>query len=218
MKRAVWMTALAWLSMVLPPAEAGARDDGAFQAGMVGVALLQDPIVQKELKLDEAQTAQAKALATKMRDRQNELFLKLEGLGGEVRTGKIHENSALLKEEATRALAEQLKPEQFARLGQIVLQQGGASTWLEPVIARSLEVTPEQSEKVKKILDREMILRREAQGNTRGNRRATTEKIQAIRKDTDAQAVELLTEPQKAAWKTLTGEPIDLGAGVLRGR
>ena len=43
-----------------------------------------------------------------------------------------------------------------------------------------------------------MVRRREAQSNTRGDRRATTQKVEAIRKETDAQAVALLTPDQDA--------------------
>jgi hypothetical protein len=51
---------------------------------------------------------------------------------------------------------------------------------------------------------------REALSSTRGDRRASTEKIQTIRNQTNAQAIACLTEAQKVTWNQMTGPTIDL--------
>jgi hypothetical protein len=210
MKRAGWIRAVALLSGVILAGRAEARDVDVPRAGRLGIGLLINPIVQGDLKLDAARTAKAKALVATIQERRNELYLKLEGLAGEARTAKIQEQSAILDEEAGKALAELLDASQLARLDQLVLQQRGASAWQDPAIARSLELTPEQAEKLAKVLDQERIRLREAPSNTRGDRWATTKKIHAIREETVAQAVALLTPEQAATWKKMTGEALDL--------
>jgi len=175
--------------------------------GIGAIYLLLNPGAQADLKLDSEQVARASALAPRLQIRQNQLFLKLEGLVGDERTRKKSELSAVLDGEAGEAYADLLRPEQLERFTQIDLQRRGASAWLEPRLAQSLELTSEQSAKLVKILNQAMVRRREAQSNTRGNRRATTEKIEAIRVDTDAQAVALLTSSQVEIWKKLIGEP-----------
>jgi hypothetical protein len=210
MNRAGSIRAVVLLSSLILGGRTVAEDSPTPRAGMLGVGLLVHPIVQSELKLDGDQVAKVRPLASKLQARQNELFLKREGLSGEDRTKQIQEGNATLDEEANRAFAGLLRPEQLARFGQIALQKHGASSWLDPAVARSLDVKPEQAETLRKILDRAMIRRREAQSNTRGNRRASLEKLHVIEKETDAEAVALLTPEQASTWKSMIGEPLDL--------
>ena len=210
MNRAGWIRAVALISGLILSGRVEAQAVNGVRAGWGGVDLLAHPIVRDELKLDATQLEKAKALASARRGRQKELLAKLEGLAGEERAKKAQEVNAILAEEEGKALAELLNPGQLARFGQVDLQQRGASAWLDPKVARSLDLTAEQSEKLAQVLNRSMIRRREAQSNTRGDRRATLEKVQAIRKETDAQAVALLTPEQAATWNAMTGEPLDL--------
>ena len=115
-----------------------------------------------------------------------------------------------LSAETSRALGAMLNTEQLARFRQIDIQQRGASALTDPPIAEALRLTAEQSEKLKPILDQSILKLREALSNTRGDRRASYEKVQAVRKETDEKAIALLNGNQKEAWKKLIGEPLNL--------
>ena len=209
MIRAGWLAVLA-LGLVATPATAQTR--GGLVGGWGGVELLLNPAVQRELKLDADQVAKARAVVVEMRDRQKGLFASLEGLEGEERTRKSQELASAHVEEGLKALGAFLGPEQLARYRQVDLQQRGAVALTDPQVVRALRISPEQVERIKPILNNSVLLLREAATNTRGNRRLTTEKIQAIRKETDARAVALLDDDQRAAWNSMIGEAFDINA------
>jgi hypothetical protein len=185
---------------------------GMGGGGWGGVDLLLHPIVQKELKLDEAQVEKARALALEIRERQKEQFAKLEGLEHEERVKKSQEFASALAEEGLKALGGLLKPEQLARFRQVDLQQRGASALTDPTVIRSLRLRPDQSARLQAILDHSVLRMREAPSLSRGDRQATFDRILAIRHETNAAAVGLLDDPQKEAWKRMLGEPLELNS------
>ncbi len=113
-------------------------------------------------------------------------------------------------EEENRAIEGLVGPERLARFRQIDLQQRGATALTDPVVARSLTLSPDQAEAIQPILNRSVLRLREAAASSRGDRRAAFDKIEAIRRETDAAAVALLNEEQKKAWQEMIGEPLDL--------
>ncbi len=189
-----------------------AQGRGGLSSGWGGVDLLLNPVVQKELGLDDAATRRAIDLAETLQDRQRVIFGKLEGLAGDERTRKAHE---LAREHATdglKAVQALLPPDQFERFRQIDLQQRGASALVDPLVIGALQLSTVQVDQVQGLLDRSVLKFREALSNTRSDRRTSAEKIQVVRTDLNAQAVNLLTEPQKARWNEMIGRPINLGS------
>ena len=214
MNRASGLTilGLAFLAAASDVAEAQMR--GGVSGGWGGVVLLVHPQVQEELKLDQSQLDKTRDLVDEMREKQKTMFAQLEGLAGEERSKKAREIAASQAEEGIKALGLLLRPEQFARFRQVDLQQRGASAFTDPKVAGELELTPDQSEKLGSVVDRSVLRLREAPSKTRGDRRAAMELVRTIRKETDAEAVALLTDAQKEAWKRLIGGPLELSANV----
>ena len=197
---------------------ASAQGRGGIGSGWGGIELLLNPTVQKELKMDGPSIEKARALVLEMRDKQKGLNSLLEGLEGEDRMKRIQELATSHAEQGNKAIEAFLGPEQLARFHQIDLQQRGATALADPSVARTLRMSPDQSAKITPLLNRSVLQLREAAAASRGDRRVAFDKIQAIRKETDAGAVALLDEAQKQAWKTMIGEPLDLNPAPRNGR
>jgi len=184
---------------------------GGFGMGQGGpVFLLSNASVQKELKLDTAQVEKVTELGTKTREKMAGLREQLTDLQGQERMTKQQELMKPINEEAMKTAATILKPEQVKRLTQIELQQRGAMALSDPAIAKKLDITDEQTAKVKKILadqQSEMGEIRQAAGNDFAS---MMPKITALRKETNTKVMALMTEDQKKTWKEMTGEPFEI--------
>jgi len=188
-----------------------AQGRGGF-GGMGGgpANLLGNPSVQKELKLDSAQTEKATTLATETREKMMGLRSQLEGLEGQEAITKRQELAKPINEEAMKSAAAFLKPEQVKRLQQIEIQQRGANALSDPAIAKKLGVTDEQASKVKTILADSQTEMRELFQSAGDDRQAAMAKVQTLRKDTNNKVMALMTEDQKNTWKEMTGEPFEV--------
>jgi hypothetical protein len=189
-----------------------AQGRGGF-GGMGGggpVALLGNPGVQKELKLDSAQVEKATTLATETREKMMGLRDQLTGLEGQELMTKRQELAKPINEAAMKTVAGFLKPEQVKRLSQIELQQRGANALSDPAIAKKLGVTDEQASKVKTILADSQSEMRELFQSAGDDRQAAMAKVQTLRKETNSKVMALMTEDQKKTWKEMTGEPFEV--------
>src|SRR5689334_5650820 len=126
------LVAFGLVAALAGPAMAQGR--GGFGGGGP-VALLGNPGVQKELKLDSAQVEKATALATETREKMMGLRSQLEGLEGQELMTKRQELARPINEEAIKSASAFLKPEQIKRLHQIELQQRGANALSDPAVA-----------------------------------------------------------------------------------
>jgi Spy/CpxP family protein refolding chaperone len=187
------MTALACVALADAPAK--------FSPGFFGAALLKQESVRKELKLSEDQSRKVEDLSQAMQKKLKET----SDLALEERSKKFKE----LAQENDKALGDILTPEQEKRLQQIIYQQlatyGAAFTNEE--IAESLKLTADQKKKIKDISeDTSRQIRDLIKPNTELDD-ATRQKIRALQKTAGEKMMTVLTDQQKAMWKTMQGEP-----------
>ncbi len=203
--------AMAFGLVVALAGPAMAQGRGGFGGGMGGpIALLGNPGVQKELKLDEGQVEKATALAAEVRTKMTSMRDDLQGLEGQ---GLMTKRAELLKpsnEDAMKKAKEFLKEGQLARLEQVELQQRGANALNDPAIAKKLAITEEQATKVKSMMTDMQSEAREIQQSAGDDRQAAMQKIQALRKETNTKVMSLMTDDQKQTWKEMTGEPFEV--------
>ena len=202
----LWGPVLAALSVVVLAGEPASAQQRQRQGpgGFGGpAALLQNPAVQKELKLTEEQLQKARELAQGLIQKFGEELRGLRELQAEERAKKFQELSKKISEETNKALKDILKPDQLKRLSQIVLQQRGMEAFADETVHKALKLTEDQLAKAKEVVGKAREEMRDLYQNPRENR----EKLQALRKSTLDKLHGLLTEDQKKAWKELTGEP-----------
>ena len=204
--RVCFKTAMAFGLVAILAGPAMAQGRGGFGGGGVG-NLIGNPGVQKELKLDANQIEKATALAADVREQMTEVRSQLEGLQGEEMVTKRSQLSKPITDAATKKIKAMLKDEQFTRLTQIELQQRGAAALTDPQIAKKLSVTDEQAGKVKTMMADMNAEAREIQQSAGDDRQAAMQKVQALRTETNAKVMALMSDDQHKAWKEMTGEP-----------
>jgi serine/threonine protein kinase len=164
--------------------------------------LLSQPAVQKDLKLSDEQVNNLEDLGRRRRDAWGKLY----ELRPEVWRISFEE---LVGQE--QALAELLQPEQARRLRQIALQQAGADAFAAPEVILALHLSPEQLQRLRGVRE-EMHRAMDAVHRT-GPRSENWKKAEECWKAGRDQALQVLTEEQRASWKELLGEPFGNGSG-----
>jgi hypothetical protein len=210
--RGCFKAALAFGMVAILSSSAMAQGGRGF-GGMGGggpVGLLGNPGVQKELKLDSAQIEKSTELAAKVREKMTAVREQLTDLQGAERMAKQQELAKPINDEAMKTASAFLKPEQLARLNEIELQQRGARALTDPVVAKKLGITDEQSTKVKTIMADMQAEMREIQQSAGDDRQAAMTKFQALNKETNTKVMALMTDVQKKTWKEMTGEPFEV--------
>ena len=112
-----------------------------------------------------------------------------------------------LRRQSAETAARILRPEQSARLKQIVLQLQGARALSRPETARLLGLTEEQQQKIAAIREEahKAFARLFADGAGRGEEAG--QRVKELRQRIGEQTMSVLTDAQRAQWKELTGEP-----------
>jgi len=113
-------------------------------------------------------------------------------------------------------LEQVLTPDQIERLKQIQLQASGIDQWTEPEVAKVLDLSDEQKQKLAEL--RNEYSRRQQQLD--GDFQQRFARIRELNTERDAKALELLTAIQKGKLEELKGPPFDvsqLGFGRRRG-
>ena len=190
----------------------GGRGMGMGMGGQVGPGIISMPAVQKELKLDDKQAAEARVFGEAYRAKAQEMMADLEGLEGQDRMSKMQEMNAKHSATGMKEVEKMLKPEQAKRLKQIVFQARGIDGLSDPEIAKELKITSEQTDKVKGLVEASRSEMREAMADANGDRAAMTEAMTKIRKATQAKALALMTPEQTAKYKELAGESFEMPA------
>jgi hypothetical protein len=163
----------------------------------VKLILLRQKSVQKELKLTPDAVRKIMAFTNK----QYEEARKALELGMEERRRKFE----ALGRENRKFLADNLNPGQRKRLDQITMQLTGLMQLRRPEVARALELTEDQSRKVKEMQTearkhlRELIDAKDSEGRK--------EKLAKLREQTRKKVMALLTDKQRAKVRELVGEP-----------
>lgn len=186
--------------------------------------LLSSPTVQKELELVDDQKAKIAEAGQKAQTAMRQMFSGMRDLSEEERRAKMQEmgrKMAAQAEESRKAIEEILLPHQLERLKGIALQVAGVQALTDKEIQQDLKLTEEQIAKIKSILEEAGKKMRELFGQgERGERpdfRTIGPKMQEIRKDTEKQLLEVLTEDQKAQLEKMKGEKVEIPATELRG-
>jgi Spy/CpxP family protein refolding chaperone len=208
-KCSLWFGVLAVVALAASPALAqrqqrggGQPPGGRFGGGFGGgpLMLLGQKSVQEELKLTEDQIKQVTDATAKQREARQ----GLRDLSQEERTKKMQE----LNKEGEKVVQDVLKPDQAKRLHQIVLQQQGARAFADPKVAKELNLTEDQTKKIKDIQDDSRKQMQELfQGGGGGDRQEAAKKMAELNKATSEKAMNVLTAEQKTKWKEMTGEP-----------
>ncbi len=188
-----------------------AQGRGGFGRGGGGFAmLLGNASVQKELKLDDEQTAKAselgKTLSTEMRE-------KMTDLSQEERREKM---PAIMKEvnaSAMKSASEFLKADQVARLKQIYIQTQGIRAFADEEVAKKLDLTDTQKSDIKTISEETMEELREVPygpDQSEEERAANAKKRAEINKGAMEKIAAKLNDEQQKSWKALIGAPFEL--------
>ncbi len=173
-------------------AQKGGRPKGPRPAGpMMTFMLLRNENVREDLKLTDKQTEDLTALAGELRG--------MRDLSREERQAKM--------QDIQKQVDKILKPEQCARLKQIQLQREGGLALANPEIAKALNITAEQKQKLAAI-------HKSVTGKMRGlaslDRSERREKMAEIRKDAGKQALEVLTTEQRAKFDKMQGKKLEM--------
>ena len=177
-----------------------------------GIRLLAIETVQKELKLTEEQIASAKENGEKLTKEQDALT---EGLSREERGEKREENSKKARELAWAAvmkIAEPLDDGQKKRWLELSLQVQGTAALSSEFLARRLELTEDQTKKLKELADAQNSKRRELFGSLRDQNLSREELIKKFTelREADSKAVlAVLTSDQREAFTKMQGEKFD---------
>jgi Spy/CpxP family protein refolding chaperone len=191
-----------------PPGGGGFGGGG----GLVNSIARSKPL-QDELKVDAGQLEKLTAALTKAREDSRELLQKL--IARDTSTEERTEIGKKLRELNEKAVADALKPEQVKRMRQLEHQQAGLNFFIRSEAAKPLNLTDEQKEKITAVSRELATDRREVQGAAgRGGfgRPVDPEiqkKLDSLQKEAMANAVKVLTDEQKTAYKDLTGEPFE---------
>ena len=194
----------------------GGPPGGPFGGGLLNLATRDE--VQQELQLVDEQKDKVKSIADGMREKVREdmrgMFEQMRDLSDEERQAKFAEIRAKfdsINADMEKQLDKILLPHQIERLKQIDLQtkvrQRGASALTSGDLAKTLNLTDEQREKLEK---RSAEVQEELQV-----------KIRELQLDARKKIVEVLTPEQQAQLQKLMGDQFDLpdqGPGNFRGR
>jgi Spy/CpxP family protein refolding chaperone len=191
-------------------AQQASCEHGGRVMGPPPLMFLAQKSVQQDLKLSDEQIKKIGEALT----RQREEFNKLRELPREERDKKYAE----LFGASCKLTKEIVNCEQGHRLRQIIWQQQGALAFGCPEVAKALELTSEQKEKIQAIhqelrdAGRKLFAAEQAPP-----REEIHKKMKDLHKDAAAKMLALITEEQKEKWHELTGAPF-AGEIVRHGR
>jgi hypothetical protein len=204
------LSAFLGLSLVaLLSGPAAAQGGRGFNRGSLG-ALLANESVQKELKLDDKQLEKAKELSEKWNSDMQEKREGLQDLSPEERRPKMMEINREMTASTLKAAGEFLKPEQVARLKQITMQQRHAQAFLDPEVAKQLNLKDSQKTEFATIVQEAGAEMRTIFQENQDDREAAMKKIQELNKKTAEQIVAKLNDEQQKAWKEMLGSPFEV--------
>ncbi len=216
----------------------GGRGGGFGMGGFGGLGIINlaalDP-VQKEIGLDGEAAEKVKKLAEDvMQEMQAEsqkagigpaAFGQLQDLSPEERETKMKEMSEKrmtitkgLTEKYLPKVKENLSASQFERVQQISWQLAGTQSLTDPDVAKSLEITKEQREKMAGINQEFAAKQQELGPGGFGGRgappdpeamRERMQKMQDLNKDRDAKVTAVLSKDQQEKYAALLGKPFD---------
>jgi len=182
--------------------------------------LLSSATVQKELELVDDQKAKLKEAGQKAQAAMREMFSGMRDLSEEDRRAKMQEMGKKMQaqaEQMKKAIEEILLPHQLERLKGIALQVAGVQALNDKEVQQDLKLTEEQVAKIKSINEAAGKKIRALFADEDLDRRTMGTKMQEIRKDTEKQILDVLTDEQKASLEKMKGEKLEIPASEMRG-
>jgi len=203
------LVGLSLVALVAGPAAAQGQGRGFGRGGSLA-GLLGNASVQKELKLDDAQTTKAKETAEKIGAEAREKFTGLQDLPQEERREKMTAITHEINEATLKAVGEYLKPEQITRLKQISYQQRGASAFTDAEVAKKLNITDAQKSDIQTIVQESFGKMNTIRQGNQDDREAMMKAMTELRKETLTKAQAKLNDEQQKTWKELLGAPFEV--------
>jgi hypothetical protein len=167
--------------------------------------LIRDPGVQADLKLRDDQKTAVRHVLDEI---DGPLWL-LRDANAEDGGDRLQ---ALIAK-AKIALNSTLKPDQWKRIDQIVLQAQGPEALSLPAVAQKLALSADQKKEIREAIEsRRKELQELVEQVKKGTEKDGQEKANKIRSAAQEQLLAILTESQRKQWAALQGKPIDLSS------
>ncbi|GAB6167424.1 hypothetical protein JCM19992_34240 [Thermostilla marina] len=205
---------------------AGPGGPGGGGMGILGLLRIEQ--VQKEIELLDDQKADLEKLGEKAREAMREVFGDFRNLSREEMQQRREEIQKKMQEQQKKLQAEVEKillPHQLERLEQIRIQLMGIQALNDPEVAKKLNITDAQKEKIQKVQEQAREKMREAFQGMRGgdgqrpDPEAMRERFTKLREQIEKDVLAVLTSEQKKKFEELKGEPFELDRSALfRGR
>lgn len=198
-----------------------------FMRGRTGImGLVTNEAVQKELGIGDQEKEKLAAASQKFADEFREQVQSASGGANfqdaspeerQKMLAKFQELNQTLTAKHLPAIKEALKPEQFTRLQQISWQVGGSAAFADPELAKALDISKEQQEKIA-ALNREYGQKQFGLFGGGGNPQDAIAKMRELQQERDKKATEVLSKEQQEKYATLKGKPFDLPPPQFGGR
>lgn len=193
---------------------------GSSRSSLLGLLSLEQ--VQKEMKLSEEQMTKVQGIVEMLGAELREQYTAAREIEDrDQQRAKMAELRDQSDEKVREQLGDVVQREQLMRLYQIRMQvRPVVDSLANTYVARRLELTDDQKNKLAEINKSVEAKQSEVYATMRdandGQRSEAFQKLRKIRSDADAEALELLTAEQKAAFEEMKGEKFELPA--RRGR
>jgi Spy/CpxP family protein refolding chaperone len=189
-------------------AQQGRGGGGMFGGG--GGMLLSNKSVQAEIKATEDQVSKLTALGDNMRTKATEAREAAKDLSQEERQAKMRELMTKGQADMDKALGDILKPEQLKRIHEIQVQTAGAMGLTMGRVGDKLKLTDDEKQKIRDLNQEVGQQMREIFSSAQDDREGAMKKMTALRKETLAKALKVLTADQKNAYDELAGKPFEI--------
>jgi primosomal protein N' len=200
----------------------GGGGRGGFGQMDPALVIFQTP-VQEELKLNDAQKADATKARDKMRTSMGEAFQSANGDREKMQEAMKTVSEAAKKD--AEKIKESLTPDQAKRLKQLQIQFAGMRAFADADVQNELKLNDKQKTDIKEIADGVAKDSQELRAGAQGDRAKMQEvgrKIEALNKEAMDKIAGVLTDDQKKSWTAMVGEKFDkferMGGGQGGGR
>jgi Spy/CpxP family protein refolding chaperone len=194
------------LALLASPAMAQGR--GAGSGGPAGFLMAQN--VQQDLKLTDTQVKKVPETLREIRERHHEEYAALRDLSYDVRWTKMAVLNEKVCVDVKNALS--FSPEQSRRFDQISAQAHGILAFACRAVDEKLKLTDDQKSKIREIAEatHNSFAGADNDNASEQERTEARNKRAVAHKENMTKAFALLTDDQKASWKELIGEPIQI--------
>lgn len=193
----------------------GGRGPGRGQQTRTRFELATLPEVQSELKLTEEQKKLASEQLAKLREKQAAIAPAGGGGGAGMQAARAEMQKMGAELDAT--FSAKLDDAQKTRMHGLIAQVNGAAALMDTAIAKALEITDEQTAKLKAANEANQAARREAMAGAQNM--SQEERAEAMAKMATEQTKALmavLTESQTKKLETLKGAALTIDMAPLR--